>query len=113
MCAPSTSASVLAPPAALLDAMVSLRAGVVGSANSEARPIQANGTVGLATLALAPITSLRSDAVPVEKRAGVVAVTARRTSAGRALQLGYEDTWRWRMGGGADKKRAPSLRGAA
>jgi hypothetical protein len=28
-----------------------------------------------------------------------VAIAARRFGAGRALQLGYEDTWRWRMGG--------------
>ena len=90
---------VLAPQAASLDAMAPLRAGAVGRATSEARAIQAGGSVSLATLALAPITSLRSDAVPLEKRPGVVAIAARRIGAGRALQLGYEDTWRWRMGG--------------
>jgi hypothetical protein len=50
-------------------------------------------------LALAPITSLRSDAIPLEKRGGAVAIAARRIGAGRALQFGYDDTWRWRMGG--------------
>ena len=91
---------VLAPQAASLDAMAPLRAGTVGRPTSEARVIQASGSVSLATLALAPITSLRSDAVPLEKRAGAVAIAARRIGAGRALQLGYEDTWRWRMVGG-------------
>lgn len=91
---------VLTPQAASLDAMAPLRAGGVGRAASEARAIQAGGSVSLATLALAPITSLRSDAVPLEKRAGTVAIAARRIGAGRALQFGYEDTWRWRMGGG-------------
>jgi hypothetical protein len=90
---------VLAPRAASLDAMAPLRAGAVGRAASEAGAIQASGSVSLATLPLAPITSLRSDAVPLERRAGAVAIAARRIGAGRALQLGYEDTWRWRMGG--------------
>jgi hypothetical protein len=91
---------VLAPPAASLDAMAPLRAGTVGRATSEARAVQSGGAVTLATLALSPITSLRSDAIPLERRAGAVAIAARRIAAGRSLQLGYEDTWRWRMGGG-------------
>ena len=90
---------VLSPQAAALDALAPLRAGAVGGAASEARAIQASGSVNLATLALAPITSLRSDAIPLEKRGGAVAIAARRIGAGRALQFGYEDTWRWRMGG--------------
>jgi hypothetical protein len=91
---------VLAPQAASLDALSPLRVGVASRAASEARAIQASGSVGLADLSLSPITSLLSDAVPLERRAGVVAVAARRIGAGRTLQLGYEDTWRWRMGGG-------------
>jgi hypothetical protein len=91
---------VLAPQAASLNEMAPLRAGAVGRSTSEARAIQAAGSVSLATLALAPITSLRSDAVSLERRAGAVAVAARRIGSGRSLQLGYEDTWRWRMGGG-------------
>jgi hypothetical protein len=91
---------VLTPQAASLDAMTPLRAGAVGRATSEAPAIQASGSVSLATLALAPITSLRTDAVPLERRRGAVAIAARRIAAGRSIQLGYEDTWRWRMGGG-------------
>jgi hypothetical protein len=66
---------------------------------SDARAIQASGGVNRATLALVPIVSLRSDAVPLEKRGAAVAIAARRIAAGRALQIGYADTWRWRMGG--------------
>jgi hypothetical protein len=91
---------VLAPEAASLDAMAPLRAGTGGRATSEARAMQSGGAVTLAALALAPITSLRSDAIPIERRSGAVAIAARRVGAGRSLQLGYEDTWRWRMGGG-------------
>jgi hypothetical protein len=91
---------VLAPQAATLDGMAPLRVGVVGRAPADARAVQAAGSVTLSTLALAPIKSLRSDAVALEQRAGTVATAARRVGAGRALQIGYEDTWRWRMGGG-------------
>jgi hypothetical protein len=91
---------VLTSEAASLDAMAPLRAGAVGRATSATPAIQTGGSVNLATLALAPITSLRNDAVPIEKRAGVTAIAARRMNGGRVLQIGYEDTWRWRMAGG-------------
>jgi hypothetical protein len=90
---------VLAPRAATLDAMAPLRAGAMGHATANTGAVQAGESVTLTTLALAPITSLRSDAVPLERQAGSVATAAKRFGAGRALQLGYEDTWRWRMGG--------------
>ena len=91
---------MLASRAASLDAMAPLGAGVVGRSTSEPRAIQGGGSVNLATLAITPVTSLRSDALPLEKRAGSVTIAARRIGAGRALQLGYDETWRWRMGGG-------------
>ena len=91
---------VLSPQAASRDEMAFLRAGAVGRALSEAPAIQASRTVSLVTLALVPITSLRSDAVPLDKSGATVAIAARRIEAGRALQIGYEDTWRWRMAGG-------------
>jgi hypothetical protein len=91
---------VLAPRAASLDAMAPLRAGSVGRGAPDARAIQARGSVDLATLAFSPITLLTSDALPLEKRAGAVAIAARRVGAGRLIQIGYEDTWRWRMDGG-------------
>ncbi|HMG95420.1 MAG TPA: hypothetical protein VK565_03915 [Gemmatimonadaceae bacterium] len=91
---------VLAPRASSLDAMADLRAGAVGRSTSEDRAIPSGGSVSLATLALSPITSFRGDVVPLERRGGAVAIAARRIGAGRALQVGYDDTWRWRMGGG-------------
>jgi hypothetical protein len=91
---------ILAPEAASLDALAPLRSGAAGRSTSAARAIQAGGSVTLASLALSSIISLRSDAVPIEKRSGAVAIAARRIGSGRSLQLGYEDTWRMRMGGG-------------
>jgi hypothetical protein len=91
---------ILGPGAASLDAMTPLRAGAVGRSTSETRGVQSGAAIGLATLPLAPITSLRSDATPFEKRRAAVAIAAQRVGAGRVLQLGYEDTWRWRMSGG-------------
>jgi hypothetical protein len=89
---------VLGRQAASLDAMAPLRAGVVGRAISQTSTSE-KGTVSLATLPLVPITSLRNEATPFEKRGAAVAIAAERVGAGRVLQLGYEDTWRWRMSG--------------
>ena len=72
---------VLTPQAATPDAMAPLRVGAVGRTTGDARAAQAGGSVTLTTLALAPITSLRSDAVPLERRAGTVATAARRVGA--------------------------------
>jgi hypothetical protein len=91
---------ILGPGAASLDAMAPLRAGAVGRSTTEARGVQSGGAISLATLPLAPITSLRSDATPFEKRGTAIAIAAERIGAGRVLQIGYEDTWRWRMSGG-------------
>jgi hypothetical protein len=94
---------VLAPQAASLDAMASLRAGSVGRAETRQSPRAGSITIG--TVALAPITPLRSDAVVVERRGGVVALAARRIGAGRVLQSGYEDTWQLRTGGADESVR--------
>lgn len=96
---------VLGPAAAGTDAMSALRAGAATRAPAASATIQASGSVTLATLPLGQIVSLRSDAVPLEKRAANVAIAARRIAAGRVVQFGYEDTWRWRMGGGVNALR--------
>src|SRR5205814_1528405 len=62
--------------------------------------LQASAPLNLATLPLVPIASLRDDAIPLEKRGAAVTSAARRFGAGRVLQLGYDDSWRWRMAGG-------------
>ena len=51
----------------------------------------------LAFLAVAP----RADAIVLDERAGRVAAAARRLEMGRVVQLGYDETWRWRLAGGA------------
>jgi hypothetical protein len=43
----------------------------------------------------------RADAVVLERLAGDAVVAARRAGAGRVVQVGYEETWRWRLAGDA------------
>jgi hypothetical protein len=43
----------------------------------------------------------RPDAIVLEERGGRVAAAARRIERGRVLQVGYDDSWRWRLAGGA------------
>lgn len=52
---------------------------------------------GLGFLAIAP----RADAIVLDGRDGRVAAAARRVEAGRVVQLGYDESWRWRLAGGA------------
>ncbi len=40
------------------------------------------------------------DAVALEREAGTVVAAARRGGPGRVVQVSYEETWRWRLGGG-------------
>ena len=49
-----------------------------------------------------PLESPHSDAVHLASRGPLLAMAARREGAGRVLQAGYDETWRWRMQGGAD-----------
>lgn len=51
----------------------------------------------LGFLAIAP----RSDGIVLEERDGRIAAVARRADAGRVVQIGYDETWRWRLAGGA------------
>jgi len=53
-------------------------------------------------LALVPVLSLVPDAVVLERRGGAVAIAARRVGAGRVVEIGYTDSWRWEMAGGDD-----------
>lgn len=53
-------------------------------------------------LALVPITNLAPDAIALEHRDVHVALAARRVGAGRVIQTGYINSWRWRMAGGED-----------
>lgn len=51
----------------------------------------------LGFLAIAPL----GEAIVLEERDGRVAAAARRVEIGRVVQLGYDETWRWRLAGGA------------
>jgi hypothetical protein len=57
-------------------------------------------------LAAYPISAPNAEAVALESRNGVVLVAARRVDAGRVMQVGYDETWRWRMGGGDEAQAA-------
>ncbi len=61
--------------------------------------VQPAQSIALGATGFYPVTSLAENAVPLERRDGVVAVAVRRIDAGRVMQVGYDDTWRWRMAG--------------
>ncbi len=91
---------VLVGNAARLDAFAAIRAGTPGRVEAGSVLAEDPGAMTLASLPLVPIAALRADAIALDRRAGTIAAAARRQGAGRVLQQGYEDTWRWRMGGG-------------
>jgi hypothetical protein len=53
-----------------------------------------------AGLDLVPIIDLNEGSVVLERQGSDVAVAARRIGAGRVVEIGYHDLWRWRMEGG-------------
>lgn len=57
-------------------------------------------------LPLRALSGLRDDAVVLETREDDVVAAARRVGAGRVLQSGLEESWRWRMQAGPDGPRA-------
>jgi hypothetical protein len=63
-------------------------------------------SVTLGALQLAPIVALRADAIALERTDDAVATAVRRVTAGRVALTGYEESWRWRLAGGADGVRA-------
>jgi hypothetical protein len=93
---------VLAGTTGSLEAFASIRAGTAGRIQSPSATEGEPGSVTAASLSFSPIASLRADAIALESENGFVISAARRHVAGRILQLGYIDTWRWRMSGGAD-----------
>ena len=53
-------------------------------------------------LSFLPILRMRTDALALEARGDRPVVAARRSGIGRVLQVGYDETWRWRMQGGEE-----------
>ncbi len=96
---------VIVGEAARMTGLASLRVGapgttISGEAGAEASDEPRHG------LDLVPIASLTSGSIALESRDGRVAVAARRVGAGRVLQVGYDNTWLWRMGGDDDSPEA-------
>jgi hypothetical protein len=79
-----------------------------GSVGARARPasLAFADSAPRRALGFAPVTALKSDAIPLESRDGRVAVAARRAGMGRVAQVGYDETWRWRLAGGAKSVEA-------
>ena len=65
------------------------------------RILLAEDTVTRRDLPLRPLTALRSDAMTLERQAAGPSLVARRAGMGRVLAIGYDESWRWRMLGGA------------
>jgi hypothetical protein len=95
---------VLAGASAGVRSVSPLAAGPVGPRLR--RNVAASDTIGLGTTGFFPVASVREDAVAIERRASSVAVAARRVGSGRVLQIGYDDSWRWRMAGGPGSEAA-------
>jgi rhodanese-related sulfurtransferase len=91
---------VAAGGATSLDALRSLLPARAG-ARRPGRILLDTDSVGRADLPLRPLEALRADAVPLERQAGGLTVAARRAGRGRVLAVGYDESWRWRMLGGA------------
>ena len=80
-----------------LRALVPARAG----ARRPGRILLDTDSMSRADLPLRPLDGLRRDALVLERRTGDVAVAVRRAGLGRVLAMGYDESWRWRMLGGA------------
>ena len=90
---------VLAGGAARDPAFARLAAGRVGP-RVRAAALSFSDSSPRRALGYFPIARLAGDAVPLETRDGGVVAAARRVGAGRVVQVGYDETWRWRLQGG-------------
>jgi hypothetical protein len=61
----------------------------------------AAGPVTLDSLLLRPVIDLTPEAVALVTHGAAILVASRRVGPGRVVQLGVEETWRWRMAGDA------------
>lgn len=101
---------LLFPASARGTAFAPLRAGTVGTALAGI-PGALRSTTATEGLAFTPITALADDAVVMarsEREGAPVAVAARRIGGGRVVQIGFEQTWEWRMLGGDNAVQAHS-----
>lgn len=71
------------------------------AARRPGRILLAGDTLTRADLPLRPLGVARSDAVALERQPAGLALTIRRAGDGRVAAVGYDESWRWRMEGGA------------
>ena len=93
---------VLFPGAASGGALAGVRVGAVG-APSAGIPSSLALAAPREGLLMRPIAALHRDAVVLERSArpgNPVVMAARRVGSGRVLQVGWENSWEWRMLGG-------------
>jgi hypothetical protein len=95
---------VLVGSAASTGAVASLSAGSVGARTRPA--LLPPDTIGLGATGFYPVRALQPNATALDRRAGSIAIAARRVGAGRVVQVGYDDSWRWRMAGGPGSEAA-------
>ena len=96
---------VIVGAAARSAGLASLRAGRPG-ATAEGEVGAESGTDARHGLELVPVGALADGGVALERRDGQIAVAARRVGAGRVVQVGYENSWLWRMAGNDDAPAA-------
>lgn len=78
-----------------------------GALGARVRPAELpKDTIRLGSTGFYPVSSLEQGGVALERRPGGVAVAVRRVGAGRVMQVGYDDSWRWRMAGAIGSERA-------
>ena len=78
-----------------------------GSLGARTRPVlQASDTMRLGSTGFYPVAALNAGGIALDKRSDGIALAARRVGAGRVLQVGYDDSWRWRMAGAQGSERA-------
>jgi hypothetical protein len=89
---------ILAGSSSLATTTSSLAPGVLGA---RFRPeVLPKDTIALGSTGFYPVASLKPDAIALERRTAGVSIAARRVGPGRVVQVGYDDSWRWRMAGG-------------
>jgi hypothetical protein len=95
---------VLAGPSSMSPALRSL---LPGSLGTRTRPtLLPADTMRLGSTGFYPVSALNPGGVLLERRRDGIALAARRVGAGRVLQVGYDDSWRWRMAGAPGSERA-------
>ena len=91
---------VAAGSATSIDALRSLLPARAG-ARRPGRILLDSDSVTRADLPFRPLGGPRPDASVLERTSAGIATAARRAGMGRALSVGYDETWRWRMLGGS------------